>query len=151
MRPSFEDIFMDLAISIARRSTCKRLQVGTVITTDDYRKVISIGYNGNASGFPNTCDKDAVGACGDVHSEANAIINCDSPRGIWKNVFVTVQPCVMCAKYLVNLGHIACVYYQEPYRLTDGLDVFAYANIKVQRVRWVGDDVASESPASKAP
>lgn len=42
-RPSFEEIYMQLAESFSKRSTCKRLQVGTVITSLDFRKVLSIG------------------------------------------------------------------------------------------------------------
>ena len=85
-RPSFLEIYMDLAFSLARRSTCKRLHVGTVITTTDYRKVLSVGYNGNASGLANTCDRDEKGNCGCLHSEENAIINCDSPRNTEKYI-----------------------------------------------------------------
>jgi peptide/nickel transport system substrate-binding protein len=43
-RPSFERIYMDLAKTLANRSTCKRLHVGTVITSTDYRKVLAIMF-----------------------------------------------------------------------------------------------------------
>lgn len=43
-RPSFPEIYMKFAEIVSTRSTCARLQVGTVITTEDFRKVISIGY-----------------------------------------------------------------------------------------------------------
>ncbi|MCP4038631.1 MAG: cytidine deaminase, partial [bacterium] len=56
-RPSFESIYMDLARTLANRSTCIRLNVGTVITSTDYRKVLAVGYNGNATGLPNQCDR----------------------------------------------------------------------------------------------
>ena len=52
-RPSFEEVYMQFAETISRRSTCTRLSVGTVITTTDYRKVLAVGYNGNASGLDN--------------------------------------------------------------------------------------------------
>ena len=68
-RPSFLEIYMDLAFSFARRSTCKRLHVGTVITTTDFRKVSFAGYNGNASGLKNTCDTDQAGNCGCLYPE----------------------------------------------------------------------------------
>ena len=105
-RPSFEEVLMDFAQAISKRSTCKRLQVGTVITTPDFRKVLAIGYNGNASGLPNTCDRDEPGNCGCLHSEENAVINCDSPRQTEKYVFVTHVPCPACAKRLINLGGV---------------------------------------------
>ena len=78
-RPSFESVYMDFAKAIAHRSTCKRLQVGTVITSTDFRKVLAVGYNGNAAGLPNGCDRDEVGNCGCLHSEENAAINLRQP------------------------------------------------------------------------
>jgi hypothetical protein len=93
MRPSFESIYLGLAFSLAQRSTCQRLKVGTVITSTDFRKVLAVGYNGNATGLPNTCDRDEAGNCGCLHSEENAVINCDTPRHIEKYVFVTHMPC----------------------------------------------------------
>ena len=87
-RPSFDEIYMKLAMTMALRSTCSRLQVGTVITTVDFRKVLAVGYNGNASGLPNCCDSSTPGQCGCLHSEENAVINCDCDRSVEKIVFV---------------------------------------------------------------
>ncbi len=133
-RRSFQNIYMELAFLLASRSTCKRLQVGTVITSTDFRKVLSVGYNGNASGLANTCDREEPGNCGCLHSEENAVINCDSPRTVEKIVFVTHQPCVMCAKRLVNLGNIKQIYYSKPYRLPDSLELFATAGIRIEKL-----------------
>lgn len=63
-RPSFRSIYMRLALMMAERSTCQRLQVGCVITSVDFRYVYGVGYNGNASGLPNTCDRSTPGNCG---------------------------------------------------------------------------------------
>ena len=93
-RPTFEEIYLRLAFIMAKRSTCKRLQVGTVLTSLDFRKVLAVGYNGNATGLPNQCDTDIPGMCGCLHSEENAVIKCDSPRNIEKIAFVTHHPCV---------------------------------------------------------
>ena len=112
-RPKFEFIYMKLAFLLSERSTCNRLQVGTVITTKDYRKVIAVGYNGNASGLENYCDRSEAGNCGCLHSEENAVINCDSPRDTVKIVFVTHQPCVYCAKRLINLGNVKKIFYSK--------------------------------------
>ncbi len=137
-RPSFEDIYMNMAGLVALRSTCRRLHVGTVITTDDFRKVISIGYNGNASGCPNDCDSDIPGSCGCVHSEANAIINCDAPRTLPKVVFCTHLPCKMCAKLLINLGGVSQVYFYQPYRSLDSVNLLKSAGIPlIQTMRAI--------------
>lgn len=130
-RPSFEEIYMRLAITLAERSTCRRLQVGTVITSTDFRKVLAVGYNGNASGLHNGCDRDEVGNCGCLHSEENAVINCDSPRITEKVVFVTHLPCAMCAKRLINLGNVRRVVYAQDYRNRDSVELFSQVGISV--------------------
>lgn len=121
IRPSFEQIYMGLAVDLAERSTCARLKVGTVITTTDYRKVLAVGYNGNAAGLHNGCDRDEPGHCGCLHSEENAIINCDAPRDTLKIIFVTHAPCEMCAKRIINLGGVQEVVFREKYRSEVGV------------------------------
>jgi len=133
-RPSFPQIYMQLAFLLSERSTCKRLKVGTVITSTDYRKVLAVGYNGNATGLPNTCDRDEPGNCGCLHSEENAVINCDSPRNVEKLVYVTNLPCAMCAKRLINLGSVQHVFYVEDYRMKDGLELLRQAGIGVKQL-----------------
>lgn len=132
-RPSFESIYMRLAFTLAERSTCRRRQVGTVITSTDFRKVLAVGYNGNAAGLPNACDRDEQGNCGCLHSEENAVINCDSPRYVDKFVFVTHLPCVMCAKRLINLGSVRRIYYAADYRSLDAIGLFEQVGIEVVR------------------
>lgn len=133
-RPSFHEIYIQLAWLLAERSTCKRLKVGTVITSTDFRKVLAVGYNGNATGLPNQCDRDEAGNCGCLHSEENAVINCDAPRFVEKIVFVTHLPCVQCAKRLINLGNVREVYYDQEYRIRDSIDVLRSVGIKVERL-----------------
>jgi dCMP deaminase len=137
-RPSFHNILMNMALLILQRSTCQRSTagVGTVISSTDFRKVLSMGYNGNASGLPNHCDRtgpEAVGNCGCLHSEENAIINCDVPRQVEKIVFVTMMPCVMCAKRLINLGGVREVYYLNDYRIRDSLWLLKEGKIQVMQ------------------
>jgi len=132
-RPSFEDIYMTLAHKMSERSTCQRLNVGCTIVTPDFRKVLAVGYNGNAAGCANDCDRHgeaAVGNCGCLHAEENAVINCDVPRSTRKIVFCTNLPCVMCAKRLINLGGVEIVYYDRDYRIKDSLELLAKVGIK---------------------
>jgi len=126
-RPSFEAIFLDFARQLSRRSTCARARVGAVITSEDFRRVYACGYNGNASGLPNDCDRhgaEAVGNCGCLHAEENAVINCDVSRHLPKVVFCTTLPCAMCAKRIVNLGGVKKVFYAEDYRIRTGAEIF---------------------------
>lgn len=136
-RPSFEEIYLKLAASLASRSTCKRMKVGTVITSTDFRKVLAVGYNGNASGLPNTCDRDEQGNCGCLHSEENAVINCDTPRHVEKFAFVTHLPCPMCAKRLINLGNIKRVYFGHNYRSLDSVKMFESVGIEVVQLPFL--------------
>lgn len=129
-RPSFESIYMYLAELMSKRSTCKRLQVGAVITSTDFRHVLAVGYNGNASGLENSCDSTVEGACGDLHAEANAVINCDAARATEKYVFVTHNPCIMCAKMLINLGNVKKVFYKNEYRNTKSITLLNSLNIE---------------------
>ena len=110
------------------------MNVGTVITSTDYRKVLAIGYNGNAAGLPNTCDRHEAGNCGCLHSEENAVINCDSPRSTEKHVFVTHLPCVQCAKRLINLGGVKKVFYRTEYRVPDSIEILRSVGIEVAKL-----------------
>ena len=132
-RPSFEQIYMNLALSLAERATCRRLKVGTVITSEDYRKVLAVGYNGNASKLPNDCDSDEPGKCGCLHSEDNAVINCDAPRNVEKVVFVTHLPCVTCAKRLINLGNVRQIFYFHDYRIRDSIGLLESVGIAITK------------------
>ena len=126
---------MRLAFLLAQRSTCKRLKVGTVITSTDFRKVLAVGYNGNASGLPNTCDRDEAGNCGCLHSEENAVINCDSPRTWEKVVFVTHLPCVMCTKRLINLGGVRRIYYVHDYRVKESVELLRTVHVELFQMK----------------
>lgn len=151
MRPSFEVIYMKLAWLLSERSTCLRLQVGCVITSTDFRRVLSVGYNGNATGLPNECDSSEPGACGDLHAEENAVINCCEPRSTPKIVFCSHLPCKLCAKRLINLGGVQKVYYDQDYRLRDGFEILKQGCIPCVRIPLKGDSDGSERNPSSTP
>lgn len=135
-RPSFERIYLSMAFELAKRSTCSRLQVGCVIASEDFRQILSVGYNGNASGLDNHCDREEPGACGCLHAESNAAISCTTSRQTSKVVLCTNLPCPMCAKMLINLGGVKKVVYGLDYRVREGLDMLdrlgiAYEQLKV--------------------
>jgi dCMP deaminase len=134
-RPPLFEVYMRMAEELAKRSTCARLQVGTVITDARLQNVVAIGYNGNARGFPNRCDSAEAGKCGCIHSEMNALVK--SPGGLRDKVaFVTASPCVMCAKLIVQAS-ISHVFYRHEYRDRAGLDVLERAGVEaVHYTRW---------------
>jgi dCMP deaminase len=137
-RPPLFEVYMRMAEELAKRSTCARLQVGTVITDARLENVVAIGYNGNVRGFPNRCDTTVPGKCGCIHSEMNALVK--APGGLRDKVaFITASPCVMCAKLMVQ-SNVSFVFFREAYRDSSGLAVLAQAGVKtVHYTRWQGE------------
>ena len=137
-RPPLYEVYMRMAEELAKRSTCARLQVGTVLTDAALEHVVAIGYNGNVRGFPNRCDSDEAGSCGCIHSEQNALVKAPGDlRG--KVAFVTASPCGRCAKLMVQ-ANVSYLFYRDPYRDPAGLEILARAGVvTVQYVRWRGE------------
>ena len=134
-RIPLEEVYMRMAEELAKRSTCARTQVGSVITSADLTQVLGIGYNGNARGLPNRCDRPEPGNCGCLHSEANALIKAGAQTP-GKVMFVTVSPCVMCAKMIVN-SNVTRVYYRSAYRDPAGVEVLRESGVEaLQYDRW---------------
>lgn len=138
-RPTFDQIYMRLAFSLAQRSMCKRLRVGCVITSTDYRQVYAVGYNGQAAGVSHTweenCCSGQEGSCGCLHGEDNAIINCQAPRDAPKFVYVTHFPCRLCAIRLINLGGVNTIFYVHEYRgMNSSLELLDRVEIAVERI-----------------
>ena len=135
LRIPLEEVYMRMAEELAKRSTCARNQVGSVIASADLTQVLGIGYNGNARGLPNRCDGPEPGRCGCIHSEANALIKAGAAVP-GKVMFVTVSPCVMCAKMIVN-SNVERIYFRTPYRDPSGVQVLREAGLEVEVYdRW---------------
>jgi len=130
-KPHFDDIFMELAVNLARRSHCIKAQVGAVLTKDT--RIISIGYNGPPAGthncdeeFPGVgCSRDSKGSCSlAIHAEENAILyaakNGSSTEGA--TLYVTLSPCLACARTIFSM-QIAKVVYLHSYARYKGLAV----------------------------
>lgn len=129
------EVYMRMAEELAKRSTCTRLQVGTVVTDANLENVVAIGYNGNARGLPNRCDSSVPGNCGCIHSEVNALVK--APGHLQnKVVFVTASPCVMCAKLMIN-SDVTHVFYRRCYRDPSGIELLDGAGVvPVLYDRW---------------
>jgi dCMP deaminase len=143
-RPDHHTVLMDYARNASRRSTCSRLHVGAVLTADT--RLISTGYNGAPSGMPHcdhtcTCPGDGpnhwtgcpTGPCEiSVHAEANAIAFAAryGVRTAGTDMYVTHQPCLSCAKLIINAG-IKEVHYAAPYRDDSGIQLLMAAGVFV--------------------
>lgn len=115
-RPSWDEYFLRMAQLASTRSTCLRRHVGAVVVKD--RMVLSTGYNDTPRGIPNCgdggcarCASDAptgvgLDTCLCLHAEQNAIIQA-AYHGVSINgagIYVTHQPCLTCAKMILNAG-----------------------------------------------
>tara|TARA_B100000029_G_scaffold500625_1_gene572651 strand:+ start:496 stop:888 length:393 start_codon:yes stop_codon:yes gene_type:complete len=121
---------MDFAESISQRSYDPRFQVGAVVITEDNSQVLAVGYNGNYSGGPNEVESEVPGQSGMLHAEINALLKMDYNNPKKKKLYLTLSPCRMCAKAIVNAG-ISEVVYAEEYRDTSGLEILQSSGIKV--------------------
>ena len=115
----------------SENSYCERRKVGALIVKD--KMIISDGYNGTPSGFPNVCESSEGATLPYVlHAEANAITkvarsNNSSEGG---TLYVSTSPCMECSKLIIQSG-IKRVVFSELYRITDGLDLLRQAGIEV--------------------
>jgi dCMP deaminase len=128
-KPAFDDIYMELAVNLAKRSHCIKRHVGAVLTKDT--RIISIGYNGPPSGTHNCdeewpaegCPRDSKGGCSlAIHAEQNAILyavkNKTSVEGA--TLYVTLSPCLACSRIIYSMK-IARVIYLSSYAEYKGL------------------------------
>jgi len=125
MRPSWDDYFIDIAKHVATRSTCLRRHVGAIIVKD--KRILSTGYNGAPRGLPHCeetgCLREELGIpsgerqeiCRGLHAEQNAIIQA-ALHGVaiqGGQIYCTHQPCITCAKMIINAGIVRVVYVEK--------------------------------------
>ena len=141
-RPSFDEVYMDVVETIARRSTCLRKKVGAVITID--HRILSHGYNGVPSGHEHCCDTDQClkqlngsedyKVC--VHAEQNAICQC-AKRGLavgGATLYVNADVCITCAKLMVSSGVKRCVVQRDHRGTSDGIELMRRSGVEI--VEW---------------
>ena len=132
MRPEWDEVWMHVAHTIAKRSVDPRHQVGTIIVTRDNTQLLSLGYNGNYKGGPNEVESEVPGQSGLIHAEQNALIKLDYNNPKKKKMYVTLSPCSHCAKMIVN-ANIDEVIYDQKYRDDSGVNIMRLAGITVRR------------------
>lgn len=149
MRITRDEMLMEIARIVARRSTCNRAQVGAVVAQDG--RIVSTGYAGAPSGLPH-CDPhicNAENPCTrTVHAEAGAI-SYAARSGIrleGATLYCTHCPCKSCAGLIINSG-IVRVIYLKPYRLTEGLDLLKEVGIRVEQ--WQPEDGSLQDHVSQ--
>ena len=127
--------YIKMAHIWSENSYCTRRQVGALIVKD--KMIISDGYNGTPTGFPNVCEDDNnVSLPYVLHAEANAItkIARSGNNSDGATLYVTDSPCIECAKLIIQSG-ISRVVYDREYRLTDGVNLLRQAGIEVLHLK----------------
>jgi len=141
---------MEIASTVAKRSTCLRHKNGAVLVKD--KQILSTGYNGAPIGLPH-CEE--VGClreknnipsgerhelCRGAHAEANAIIQA-ALHGIStenSTMYSTHQPCSMCTKLMIN-AKVKEIVYRTPYPDKLSLELLKQAGINLRQVKKKGD------------
>ena len=145
MQNKWDDRFMEMARTIANWSSCYQpnRKIGAVIVKD--KRILTTGYNGAPSGVKSCVER---GEClrrklnipsgtkhelsYAIHAEQNAIIQA-ARMGVeieGSTIYCTHQPCVICAKMIVNAG-ISRVVYGEGYPDEFALEMFKLAGVEL--------------------
>jgi dCMP deaminase len=132
-RPTWDEVWTEMAQIISKRSLDPRTRVGVVIVTDDNTQVLAVGYNGDHRGGSNTVESHEPGQSGFIHAEINALIKCDFNHPKPKKMYLTVSPCRQCAKAIVN-GGIKEVIFKKKYRDESGIELLTQAGIVVRHL-----------------
>ncbi|HIX91422.1 MAG TPA: cytidine deaminase [Firmicutes bacterium] len=151
-RVSKHNYYLDIAETVAERSTCLRKKYGAIIVKND--SIVSTGYNGAPRGRKNctdlgVCMRDKLGIprgeryelCRAVHSEANAIIAAPREQMLGATLYMVgvdaksgellrdTNSCMMCKRMVINAG-IATVI------IRTGEDSYKTINVE----DWISDD-----------
>lgn len=160
-RLNIEQVYMEIAYSVAKLSYAERRQVGCIIVKD--HQIVSFGYNGTPTGFDNQCEETEKvyyenpdtaleliedhgftcdnGCCSRdrtrrevLHAESNALtkIAKSTLSSEGADLYTTTSPCFECAKLIIQSG-IKQVYFNETYRDMSGVELLKQANINVIR------------------
>ena len=132
VRPTWNDMFMQIAEVVAKRSKDPHTKVGAVIVKDNH--ILGLGYNAEPKGFSYDFDwhsKEKYDYV--IHAELNAIANStyfgNSIAG--STIYLTLSPCSECMKLLIQYG-ISTVYYKDKYKDFEKSERMAkYSNIKL--------------------
>ena len=129
----YDRAYLRMAREWAALSHCTRKQVGALIVRNGM--IVSDGYNGTPSGFPNACEDDQGETHWYVlHAEANAITKLarSSHTAAGATLYITMSPCRECAKLIHQVG-IRRLVYLDAYKDDSGLRFLNQAGVEIVR------------------
>lgn len=145
-RPSWDEYFMEMAELTAKRSTCMRRSVGAVIVKDN--RAVATGYNGAPKGIVHCenrggCIRQQMNVpsgqrhelCMALHAEQNAIIQAAAMGNSIEGgtIYITHQPCAICAKMIINSG-IKRIVIKEGYPDELAASILAEAGLEIEKI-----------------
>jgi len=145
-RPSWDEYFLELAKLVSKRATCLRRSVGAVLVKD--KKILATGYNGAPSGFKHCLDIGCLREklkipsgqrhelCRGLHAEQNVLLQA-ALYGISTKesiLYITNQPCIICAKMLINAG-IREIVISSGYPDNMAMEFLKEARVKVRTIK----------------
>lgn len=151
-RPSWDETWMQIAVTIGLRSKCSRAKIGAVIV-DTKQRISATGYNGPAAKLMlideciNWCERaqgkteltSAYEGCPSIHAEANALLYVDRSAVEGGTIYITSAPCMQCAKLISNSGLkrvVAIVKDEDAHRKPEVvLDYLIRCNITVETMK----------------
>lgn len=142
MRPSWNEYFMDIVDLVKTRSTCLRRQVGAIIVKD--KRILATGYNGAPVGIRHCsevgCLRQEQGVpsgerhelCRAIHAEQNAIVQAamSGTSILGSTIYVSAQPCSLCAKMIINSG-IKKIVFKGEYPDKLAMDMLKESGVRV--------------------
>jgi len=145
-RPTWDEYFLEVANLVAKRAMCMRRRVGAVLVKD--KRILATGYNGPPSGITHCqaagCLREKLKVpsgqrhelCRGLHAEQNVFVQA-ALHGISVKdsiLYVTNQPCIICAKMLINAG-IKELVIADGYPDGMALEFLKEAKIRVRRIK----------------
>jgi dCMP deaminase len=129
----YDTLYLDLAKRIALMSYAEKRKVGAIAVKNN--NILSFGFNGTPTGFPNKCEDDYNKTLSYViHAEANLVSKAAaeglSLRG--STVYVTTAPCDNCSLLLIQSG-VSRVVFSTLYKTDSGILTLIHSNIRVQQ------------------
>lgn len=145
-RPIWDEYFLEVADLVSKRATCLRRRVGAVLVKD--KRILATGYNGAPSGITHCevtgCLREKLKIpsgerhelCRGLHAEQNVLLQA-ALYGVSTRdsiLYVTNQPCIICAKMIINAG-IKEIVIKGHYPDKMACDFLREAKVKIRTLR----------------
>lgn len=129
----WDKMYMDIALTVGEKSKCPRKKVGCCILLES--GLLATGINGYPEGKEEQWTEGSLPNPSVTHAELNAMGKLLEEGVSCKNatVYVTLSPCLECAKLLVR-AKVKRVVFLETYRCEEGLKYLRKYGVLVEQM-----------------